>query len=149
MKKQSATCFTGLGAQADVLGRFEDFKKHDRINPFTAEEYYFLRNNLPSVNDEGEKRRPKHSLDSMTSLRGLQDAKNVRESMKQFSKDNDVIHVTIDRISLAQLTKLSERDIRRDRNVKLVTNRNENQSTLSKKDEEGRSIKTMYGTFNE
>jgi len=53
------------------------------------------------MSNEEDTRRPKHGLDSVTSLGGFKDTKNVRESMKQFSKDNDVIHVTIDRLSLA------------------------------------------------
>ena len=80
--------------------------------------------------------------------------------MREFAKDNDVIHVTIDRQSLAQLTKLSERDIKREENVKLVTNRNNSNDSRGKvrtdsKDgrdgthlEENAAIKTMYGTFN-
>ena len=78
----------------------------------------------------------------------------MRESMKQFAQDNDVIHVTIDKQSLAQLTNLSEKDIKRDENVKLVTNRNEipkgsSQSPTQKNAGAADSeIKTMYGTFN-
>lgn len=66
--------------------------------------------------------------------------------MRQFAKDNDVIHVTIDRQSLAQLTNLSEKDIRRDENVKLVTNRDELPSMQL--GQEDSNVKTMYGTFN-
>ena len=47
--KQSATCLTGTEAQSGLMSRFEEFKMHDRNNPFTVEEYYFLRNNLPSM----------------------------------------------------------------------------------------------------
>jgi len=122
------TCLTGTENQASLLGNFENYKKHDRINPFTVEEYYFLRNNLPS---KPEEMRPplgnttRGGLDSLISLGGYGDSKKMRESMRQFAKDNDVIHVTIDRQSLAQLTNLSEKEIRRDENVKLVTNKDE------------------------
>ena len=73
--------------------------------------------------------------------------------MREFARDNDVIHVTIDKQSLAQLTKLSERDIKRDENVKLVTKRSgEGPFHDTKKDdvplEDDPNIKTMYGTFN-
>ena len=68
--------------------------------------------------------------------------------MRQFAKDNDVIHVTIDRQSLAQLTNLSERDIKRDENVKLVTNRDEMPEQMFKDEGESSHVKTMYGTFN-
>jgi len=37
----------------------------------------------------------------MVSLGKKGDSKKMRESMRQFAKDNDVIHVTIDRQSLA------------------------------------------------
>ena len=57
-----------------------------------------------------------------------------------------MIHVTIDRQSLAQLTNLSEKDIRRDENVKLVTNRDELPSMQL--GQEDSNVKTMYGTFN-
>lgn len=41
-------------------------------------------------------------MESMASMGGAaNDTKTMRESMKQFAKDNDVIHVTIDRQSLA------------------------------------------------
>ena len=50
--KQSLTCLTGIEHQASLMSKFEDFKKHDRVNPFTVEEYYFLRNNLSSFPDE-------------------------------------------------------------------------------------------------
>ena len=43
--------------------------------------------------------------------------------MREFAADNDVIHVTIDKQSLLQLTKLSDNDIKQDQNVKLVTSR--------------------------
>lgn len=59
-----------------------------------------------------------------------------------------MIHVTIDRQSLAQLANLSERDIRHDENVKLVTNRSDMPSTLTKHSI-GDNTKTMYGTFND
>ena len=65
------------------------------------EEYYFLRNNLPSKNEEQKPRRTMQALDSVVSLGALSDTKWMRESMKQFAMDNDVIHVTIDRQSLA------------------------------------------------
>lgn len=81
----------------------------------------------------------------MVSLGKKGDSKKMRESMRQFAKDNDVIHVTIDRQSLAQLTNLSEKDIKRDENVKLVTNRSEFPMQFIK--EGDTSIKTMYGTF--
>ena len=73
--------------------------------------------------------------------------------MREFARDNDVIHVTIDKQSLAQLTKLSERDIKRDENVKLVTKRSgEGPFNETKKEdqplEDDPNIKTMYGTFN-
>ena len=115
------------------------------------EEYYFLRNNLPSKPEEV---RPplgnttRGGLDSVVSLGGYKDSKKMRESMRQFAKDNDVIHVTIDRQSLAQLTNLSERDIRRDENVKLVTNKDE-MPMMQLGGQDGESnVKTMYGTFN-
>ena len=47
--------------------------------------------------------------------------------MKEFAADDDVIHVTIDRSSLQQLTKLSDHDIKQDENVKLVTSKKEGQ----------------------
>ena len=84
----------------------------------------------------------------MVSVGGtISDANKMQESMRQFAKDNDVIHVTIDRQSLAQLTNLSERDIRRDENVKLVTNRSDMPSSMTK--HSGENTKTMYGTFND
>ena len=98
--KNSITCLRGTENQAAILGNYENFKKHDRINPFTVEEYYFLRNNLPSKPEEV---RPplgntsRGGLDSLVSLGGYGDSKKMRESMRQFAKDNDVIHVTIDR----------------------------------------------------
>ena len=58
-----------------------------------------------------------------------------------------MIHVTIDRQSLAQLTNLSEKDIKRDENVKLVTNRSDFPMQFIK--EGDTSVKTMYGTFAE
>ena len=77
----------------------------------------------------------------------------MRKSMREFARDNDVIHVTIDKQSLAQLTKLSERDIKRDENVKLVTKRSGEGpfNEIKKEDqplEDDPNIKTMYGTFN-
>ena len=51
----------------------------------------------------------------------------MQKSMREFAADNDVIHVTIDRSSLQQLTKLSDHDIKQDENVKLVTSRKEGQ----------------------
>ena len=157
--KQSMTCLTGTENQAALLSNYEQFKMNDRVNPFTVEEYYFLRNNLQTL-APGDRPRNQTigSLESIPSLGGLSTSKQMRKSMREFAKDNDVIHVTIDRQSLAQLTKLSERDIKRDENVKLVTNRNSTDSkghtrSGSKGEspgqlEENANIKTMYGTFN-
>ena len=36
----------------------------------------------------------------------------MQKSVKEFAADNDVIHVTIDKQSLQQLTKLSDNDIK-------------------------------------
>ena len=68
-----------------MLGNYDNFKKHDRINPFTVEEYYFLRNNLP--NKPEEVRPPlgnttRGGLESMVSLGGYSDSKRMRESMR-------------------------------------------------------------------
>lgn len=75
---------------------------NDRVNPFTVEEYYFLRNNLPTM---AVADRPRNqtlgTLESIQSLGGLNTSKQMRKSMREFAKDNDVIHVTIDRQSLA------------------------------------------------
>ena len=71
--------------------------------------------------------------------------------MREFAKDSDVIHVTIDRKSLAQLTKLSERDIKRDESVKLVNNSYyKTRSRLASDEplEDNENIKTIYGTFS-
>ena len=123
--------------------------KHDRINPFTVEEYYLLRNNLSSKPEEKPNQQSKRGFDSLVSLGGHGDSKKMRESMRQFAKDNDVIHVTIDRQSLAQLTNLSEKDIKRDENVKLVTNRNELPNiSQSQSGAEENSVATAYGLFN-
>ena len=125
--------------------------KHDRINPFTVEEYYLLRNNLSAKPEEKPNQQSKRGFDSLVSLGGQGDSKKMRESMRQFAKDNDVIHVTIDRQSLAQLTNLSEKDIKRDENVKLVTNRNElpaiSQGQSGAEDQDN-SVATAYGLFN-
>lgn len=83
--KESLTCLTGTESQAPLLGNYEKFKRHDRINPFTVEEYYFLRNNLPSKPEEV---RPplgnttRGGLDSLISLGGYGDSKKMRESMR-------------------------------------------------------------------
>lgn len=93
------SCLTGTGSQAALLSKFEDYKKYDRVNPFTVEEYYFLRNNMPSVPEEKPVRKSLKNLESIKSLgtNRLSDSKHMRESMRQFALDNDVIHVTIDR----------------------------------------------------
>ena len=76
---------TGTENQAALLNKFDDFKKHDRNNPFSVEEYYFLRNNLPS---KPEQERPplgntmRGGLESLVSLGGHSDSKRMRESMR-------------------------------------------------------------------
>lgn len=47
--KESNTCLTGTQHQADIFLNYDNFKQNDRVNPFTVEEYYFMRNNLPSI----------------------------------------------------------------------------------------------------
>lgn len=49
---KSVTCLTGVSQQAGLLSRFEEFKMNDRNHPFTVEEYYFLRNDLPTLKEE-------------------------------------------------------------------------------------------------
>ena len=49
--KQSVTCLAGTENQASLLSKFDEFKHVDRNNPFTVEEYYFLRNNQPIIED--------------------------------------------------------------------------------------------------
>ena len=68
--------------------------------------------------------------------------------MRQFAKDNDVIHVTINRQSLAQLINLTEKDIRRDENVMLVASQSDIPEEMFKDQGESGHVKTMYGTFN-
>ena len=80
--KESVTCFTGVENQAAVLGRFDEFMKHDRINPFTVEEYYLLRNNLSSKPEEKPNQQSKRGFDSLVSLSGHGDSKKMRESMR-------------------------------------------------------------------
>lgn len=97
--------------------------KHDRNNAFKVEDYYFLKNNLPSRKlnlNESQRRTTLNNADLPTTA-------SMRQSMKEFAADNDVIHVTIDRSSLQQLTKLSDSDIKQDENVKLVTSKKEGQ----------------------
>lgn len=67
-KPQSITCLTGNDTRADMYQNFDDFKKHNRLNPFTVEEYYFLRNNQPSVPEEKKPRRTMKNMDSMASM---------------------------------------------------------------------------------
>ena len=43
-----------------------------------------------------------------------------KSSLRDLVNDQDVIHVTIDRQSLQQLTRLTEKDISQDDNVKFV-----------------------------
>ena len=40
---------TGTGNQAGLLSKYDDFMAIDRNNPFTVEEYYFLRNNIQTI----------------------------------------------------------------------------------------------------
>jgi len=47
--RPSATCLTGIASSADILTHFKDFKRSSKINPFTAEDLYFLQNKLPVI----------------------------------------------------------------------------------------------------
>lgn len=47
-KVNSVTCMTGANQHLDIMENFKDFMKHDRTNAFKAEDYYFLKNNLPA-----------------------------------------------------------------------------------------------------
>ena len=73
---------TGIEHQADLFCRFDDFKRHDRNNPFTVEEYYFLRNNLPSLPESSVKAKLTTGLNSVKSLAKQTSQKRMRESMK-------------------------------------------------------------------
>ena len=95
--KQSVTCLTGTDQQAGLLSKYEDFKHIDRNNPFTVEEYYFLRNNLPTIQTERQKNQTLKTLESVQSLHGVSTNQSMRKSMREFARDNDVIHVTIDK----------------------------------------------------
>jgi hypothetical protein len=47
--RPSATYLTGIASSANILTHFKDFERSSRINPFTAEELYFLQNKLPVI----------------------------------------------------------------------------------------------------
>ena len=100
--------------------------KNDRNNAFRVEDYYLMKNDLPQTNkkvpNEAELESYKHKINV-----DLPSPSSVEKNVREFAAENDVIHVTIDKQSLQQLTKLSDNDIKQDQNVKLVTSRKEQQ----------------------
>ena len=126
-KVNSVTCMTGTNQHLDIMQGFNDFMKHDRTNAFKVEDFYFLKNNLPSRKEQPAGDSPSSNRKHTTLNVDLPTTASMQKSMREFAADNDVIHVTIDRSSLQQLTKLSDHDIKQDENVKLVTSKKEGQ----------------------
>ena len=44
----STTALTHVEDQANILAKYDDFMKDDRLNSFKVEDYYFLKKNLSS-----------------------------------------------------------------------------------------------------
>jgi hypothetical protein len=74
----SATCLTGIASSSDILAHFKDFKRSSRVNPFAAEDLYFLQNRLTVLNPT------------------LKMSPRAVRSTKQ----SEIIHVLIDQTSL-------------------------------------------------
>lgn len=106
------------------------------------EDYYFLKKNLPALPLPEEIPPLRISHKALVA----QSMKKMKESMRQFAKDNDVIHVTIDRQSLQQLTKLSEIDIKKDENIQLVNNKRESQTQFESTYSAEASRESMMGS---
>jgi hypothetical protein len=81
-KKPSATCLTGIQSQQDLYHHIKQFSVDSKVNRFRAEDYYFIRNNIPLQNN--------------------------KEAVKAEPKDDrEVIHVMIDYASLVSLSQMN------------------------------------------
>ena len=111
VSSSSVTCLTDNSRHTDIMKRFSEFIKHDRTNSFNVEDYYLVKNNLPFTN---KKDKTESQLDAYKHKINvdLPSPGQMQKSVKEFAADNDVIHVTIDKQSLQQLTKLSDNDIK-------------------------------------
>ena len=91
------------------MGNYDRFVKENRENRFKAEDYFLIRNNQTDMYKDPNLKNEK--------------PKNIelRRDLRITKKKQEVIHVTIDRNSLKQLTNLSQDELQDEKNVKLIT----------------------------
>ena len=136
-KTVSVTGFVSSDRNVDILQNYRTYIEKNRLNQFEVEDLYLQRNRLPLLSKQGISNQDfnRHLMRLNLSSKLITKNSPSRVLSAELSQ-KDVIHVTIDRQSLKQLTSLPDQEISTSQSIKQIAYSSREQNSAVRQQDE-------------